>query len=108
MPPPTACSPQADRRLLYVMIVNTLHSVRFYFINTTVVYDFTALLKFTYIIGLHADFDCSVSFCTVLLTVEIILYKTDSYLKWPINAEDLIGDYRLSGDGATRFILMKN
>jgi len=32
------------------MIVITMHSVRFYFINTMVINEFTALLKFTYII----------------------------------------------------------
>jgi len=32
------------------MFVNTIHSVRFYVINTTVIYEFIALLKFAYII----------------------------------------------------------
>jgi len=39
--------------ICYVMFVNMMRSVRFYFINTMVIYKFTALLKFTYI--MHAD-----------------------------------------------------
>jgi len=54
--PPHGCRRQPVARWLtdvcYAMFVNTigLHSVRFYVINATVIYEFIALLKFAYII----------------------------------------------------------
>jgi len=38
---------------LLIMFANMMYSVRFYFINTAIIYEFSALLKFTYI--MHAD-----------------------------------------------------
>jgi len=56
-----------------VAFVNMMHSVRFYFVNTAVIHEFTALLKFTYI--MHTDL-LRYFFAFCLLTFIIILRKT--------------------------------
>jgi len=43
------------------VFINRMHSVHFYFINTMIMYEFTALLKFTYV--MHADL--LLSLCTL-------------------------------------------
>ena len=46
-------SRKKGRKTAVVWFVNTIHSVYFHFINTIVIYEFTALLKFTY--SVHTD-----------------------------------------------------
>jgi len=54
---------------LVMMFLNMMHFVRFHFITTTLIYEFTALLKFRTLYMLT----CSDSFCIVLFKSKFIL-----------------------------------
>jgi len=60
---------QTSAKQLVMMFLNKMHSVHYYFIHTTVIYKFTALLKFTYIT--HADL--LKYFAVSTITVKFIL-----------------------------------
>jgi len=62
------------------MFVNTMHSVHFYFVNTKVMYQFTALVKITYI----ADADAFKLFFHIPFSLSELFYKSHCLTdEWP-------------------------